>query len=366
MNLAESIEELERKLAEFRQLMQEKSALQLSRQSLAKTIEAFIEKTEELKGILMELEKNSRLENSTITADSQIQEITALLVFLKRNLQFEQDKIQRSNPFNEISGKNEVPEVYNAIEEKTKKSLLSISYFIEKSTLSLHSEKASFSGSKPAQQVLQLLKAKDLELEELKKKYSSVMAQGLLARIEEQSSADFEEILNATATSLEVANSELQKLALENRGTIEKIQKNHSVLEQKIRQVDELLSKFQSKSLETITVLKKEKDSAKKFALDLEHETSALRQTYSKELLNLQEHKMQLQKELQQGFVQKTKGLETELKQKSEFLEHFKKLTEDKETELRQLKEKFEHQKAVLHHYAKHETIKKRHGKKTR
>jgi len=369
MKVAESLEGISRKAEEFRTLMQEKSQVQQSRQTLVKSLGEFAGKTQEIQELLQDLEKNSRLENSSVSAENQTREFNALLVFLKRNQQFEQEKLQRSNPFNEVSEKQEVPEIYNAVEEKTKKSLLGLQYFLEKNSISLASEKKVFTGSPAAQSVLQLLKTKDIELENLRKKYNSIMAQGLLARVEEQSSPDFEESLNQTARNLEVANSELQKTAIENNGTIEKIQKNQAVLQQKIRQTDELVSKFMSKSLETITVLKKERDASKKFALDLEHESASLRQTYAKELLNMQEYKMQLQKELQNSFVQKTKSLETELKQKSEYLEHFKKLVEEKEAEVLTMREKLEHQKAVLHHYAKHEKVKKRHahaGKKSK
>ncbi|HIH21529.1 MAG: hypothetical protein QT12_C0012G0005 [archaeon GW2011_AR21] len=364
MQASETLSGLSARIDAFMQSMQEKALVKQSRLTLVKSLQEFAEKTSELKEKLAELEAKASQDGISIETGTQQQALSELLIFLKRNLQFEQEKASRTTAFTEISEKGEVPETYSAVEEKAKKALLNLRYFAEKASVSLHAEKKAFTGSRQAQDVLQLLRLKDQELEALKKKHNSIMAQGLLARVEEQTTADIEEQLNKTAQSLEVASSEVQKISLENKGSIERLEKSQAVLEQKIRQLDELLSKFMSKSLETITMLKKERDFARKFALDLEHETTSLRQTYANELLGLQEHKMQLQKEMQQNFVQKTKGLETELKQKSEFLEHFKKLVEEKEAELRLLKEKHEHQKQVLHHYARHEQVKKRHRKK--
>ncbi|MDO8647325.1 MAG: hypothetical protein Q7R70_02825 [Candidatus Diapherotrites archaeon] len=368
MAVFESLNSISSKIEDFHNSMKEKESLKQSRQFLVKELEEFIGRAEEIQKMLAVIDASAKAEGKDISVEKQELEFENLSVFLKRNMQFEKEKLSRTSAFDQITENSEIPEIYNAIEEKAKKALLGLNYFVEKNTVALQTEKLQFSGSKQGQNVLALLKTKDLELEELKKKYGSLMAKGLLARLEEETSADFEETLNQTARNLEVSSSEVQKISIENRGIVEKIQKNQSVLEQKIRENDELLSKFMSKGLETITVLKKERDAAKKFALDLEHETTTLRQTYSKELLGLQEHKMQLQKQLQDEFVKKNKGIELELRQKSEYLEHFKKLVDEKESELRSLKEKFEHHKAILQHYTVHDKIKKRqagHSRKT-
>jgi len=364
MTLDESIRRASAAVEGLKALLDERQSARMSRALLPKTIEEIIEKSSQLKAEMQGLERQSVLENAGINAAPQIEELNSLETFLKRNLQFEREKAQRQSPLDKVSQKDESQEEFSAVAEKARKALLNASYFIERSIVKSKSERPAFSGSRQANDVLQLLHVKDQELEDLKKKYNSLMAQGLLARVEQQGSADFEEELQNVSRMLEVSGNEMQMLSSEARGTIEKLQKNQSVLEQKIRQTDELISKFMSKSLETITVLKKERDAARRFALDLEHETTALRQTYSREILGVQEHKMQLQKEFQQGFSQRTKSIELELKQKSEFLEHFKKLAEDKEAELRKLKEALEHHKAVLHHYSRHESAKKKHAKK--
>lgn len=364
MQASELLSQVSETVEESRLLLKEKEALRMTAGILAKSIEEMLEKTQQLARLMKELEAQAAREGTEASPGQQIEELNSLEVFLKRNLQFEREKAQRQNPLDKISQKDDSQQVYSAIEEKVKKSLLNVLHFTERSIVKARSENTAFSGSRQAQDVLSLLKARENELEELKKKYNSLMAQGLLARVEQQGSADFEEELQNVSRSLEVAGNETQILSSEMRGTIEKLQKGQSVLEQKIRTADELISKFMSKSLETITVLKKERDAAKKFALDLEHETTLLRQTYSKELLGMQEHKMQLQKEMQNGFSQRTKSLELELRQKSEFLEHFKKLAEDKEAELRKLKESLEHHKGMLHHYARHEKARKKHSKK--
>ena len=111
-------------------------------------------------------------------------------------------------------------------------------------------------------------------------------------------------------------------------------------LADRLEELQRYFDEFCEKSAELTLLLKKERDFAKKLVLDMEAEVLELRNTYSKELLNLEEAKLKARKDAERELMQRIRKLEDELLAKEELLKHFRDLAKSKDAEARELEER--------------------------
>ncbi|MBN2067541.1 MAG: hypothetical protein JW744_03675 [Candidatus Diapherotrites archaeon] len=292
-----------------------------------------------------------------------LEELEKLLKLLKRNLEMEKGKRSTAKTANELD-KEETPELYADLQHKILASLLKARYALEKTTIFLRRQGFEpITDKSTAKQVMEVLSRKEEELQELREKYENIRKRSYLGYFEEGTVADLEQELGDLAKRMALSANELGKSISFHRSQIEYIENSYAELKQKLDSLEELFSQYSEKSEELIKSLKKERDYAKKIVLDVEHETLQLRNTYTREMLNLQETKLAVKREAERKFSEEIKKLARQLSEQQDLARHFRKVAEDKLKKEHELEEKVKQLTLLCKTKEKHEAV-KRHYKK--
>lgn len=335
------IEELSSKLNELQEFSQNNEWKNLSRQGFVSVLNESIDKVQDLHRVLMQidakLEKTPSVNKPKL--DDTLKHYRKTLSVLQNNLFMEQDKKENKDFL--LNNQIELPEMYSGLQHKILELMVKTRFAAEKLHFHSKTEQATpLHEREMTQKLIQLLKAKETEIEELRAKFDSIKHQEILARMGEKSSHDLEQQLNETARKLETHSQGLKKELLTHRKQLDFVNDSHAVLHQKSQLVDELTSSFLRQSMELITSLKKEKDYEKQLVLEIENETLKLRSMYSKELLNLETHKLSAKNDAMDSVSDKLRKFEQELKEKDKLLDQFDKIINEKEKQLNNIKTK--------------------------
>ncbi len=288
-----------------------------------------------------------------------LKELEKLLEVLEKNQRFERQKKAKAGVVNELE-KQETPELYADLEQRILGLLLKARYSLERMTIFLRKQ-----GLKPltqkssARQVMHVLERKEDELQDLREKYEGIRKKSYLGYLEEESIADLEQELGKLSRSMTLGADELEKSVSFHRSQIEYIENSYAELKQKVSTLEENFLNYSEKSEELIKNLKKERDYAKKIVLDVEHETLQLRNTYTRELLSLEETKLAAKKEAEKKFEAENKRLRREVLEQADLLKHFRKIAEDRLKKEHELEERIKKLTLIAKTQEKHENVKK-------
>ena len=334
--------------------------------SLDKAIEGLEEMQDKFKAIQKKLEKESVAGAPDLT--ELLFEFNKTLSVLKNNLKMERGKKSTAKESN-VFEKEENAELYNELGQRIQTLLLKARYMTERlNVFAFRQGSAPLEGKTTARQVLDLLQAKENEIEELREKYEDVRKRSYLGYVQEQTSVDLEQDLGGLSVKMGSLANELTKEISMHKNQIQYIENSYAQLKQRLDEVEETFNDYVEKSMELIAMLKKERDYAKKIVLDVEHETVKLRNSYSSELINLQENKLKAKKEAEKKFAKQVEELKKELEEKSGLLKSFRKIAEDKADKEKQLEEKVKKLTLLVKTKEKHEKVKaalkKKSGKK--
>jgi len=250
---------------------------------------------------------------------------------LQRNLELERKKSELQTVVNELE-KSEVPELYASMQEKILTLLLRCRYFAERvSVAARKDELPALPGKQASQHLLDLLKSKETELQEMREKYEGMRKKSFLGMVQEETSADLEAEIMAVGRTLGVQAKELETGFKEFRKKVEAMQFEFTELERKASVLDETTDDSLVKQADLMTLLKKERDYAKKVIVDIEHETMKLRSQYSRELIHLEESKLAAKKEAEEKLSHTINALIDEVREKDELLRHFKGIVAERE-----------------------------------
>jgi len=161
-----------------------------------------------------------------------------------------------------------------------------------------------------------------------------------LHALQKKTTSDLEHELNEFSRKLHSKSENLVDSFELNKKKLSELQVSQSHLAERINLFDEMQHQHFEKSLDLITLLKKERDFAKKLILDIEGETLALRNTYSKKLLSLEQEKAQSKSESYEKFKKRLITQENELEKKSQTISALKDTIEQNERRIK----KFESQ----------------------
>jgi predicted nucleic acid-binding Zn-ribbon protein len=330
---------------------------QLDRKTFMRSLSDSIEKVEELQNLLKKLMERIEKSYSIDKPDLKplIEEFNKTLTVLRRNLLMEESKKDLDEPF--LKTQIVVPELYSSISEKINNLLLRARYAMERVYLHAKEEKISpLTEKSTAKQIMQLLKAKEKELQELKEKYEDLKHHAFMAKVGEKDSAEVEKELNNIAKKFETElNFALHDLNNFNK-KIEKLSESFLELKNKSSKLEEIFSKFSEKLSDLTVLLKKERDFAKKTLLDIEHETLRLRSAYSREILNLHESKLKAREEAVKEVNKKLMALEKEVIEKNALIDRLQKMVAERDKKIEKLIEKLHSVRA----HAIHREYKKR------
>ena len=331
--------------------------------SLAKVVGKLERLKEQFERVEKELSKGAAVGAPDLK--ELLREFEKEIKVLDNNLEMEKGKKSRAKDSN-IFEKEENEELYRELSQKVQTLLLRARYMAERlNVFALRQSSAPLEGKSTAKQMLDLLQAKEKEIEELRGKYSDIRKRSYLGQVQEETSADLEEELSSLSVRMGARASEVAKEISMHKSQLEYIENSYAALKKQVDDLQEIFNNYVEKSLELITMLKKERDYAKKVVLDVEHETLQLRNSYTHEMLSLQENKLRAKKEVEEKFKRGLEKLRKELREKEDLLKTFKKLAEDKTGKEKDLENKIEKLTMLVRTKEKHESVKRHFRKKT-
>jgi len=335
----------------------EKASRTVFANALEKSVSSLGELQKEFLEIVEEMEKNPKEGKPDLRPF--LNELDKSISVLEKNLGFERQKKGRAKTVNELES-DETPGLYAELEQKVLGTLLKARYSLERLTIFKRREGFTpLTEKSTAKQVMQILERKEDELQELRGKYEDIRKKSYLGYLEEQTSADIEHELGELGRRMALTADELGKSISFHRSQIEYIENSYSELKQKLDSLEETFFAYSEKAEELIKDLKKERDYAKRVVLEVEHETLQLRNTYTREILNLQEAKLSAKNEAERKFAQEIKELRKEASEQADLLRHFRGIAEEKLKKEHELEEKVKHLTLLLKTKEKHERMKK-------
>lgn len=288
-----------------------------------------------------------------------LRELEKLFSILEKNLRFERQKKRGARTVNVLE-KEETPELYADLEQQILGILLKARYSLERVTIFLRKQGLTpLTENSSAKQVMQILERKEDELQTLREKYEGIRKRSYLGYLEEETVADLEHEMTDLGRRMTLSADELGKTIAFHRSQIEYIENSYAELKQKLDSLEEMFSAYNEKSAELIKDLKKERDYAKKVVLDVEHETLQLRNTYTRELLDLQQSRLAAKKEAEKKFQQQLKRMKLQLAEQTDLARHFKKVAEDKLRKEHELEERVKRLTLLLKTKEKHDSVKR-------
>lgn len=368
--LRELSSKIDGQISQLRELATAKAWGTYSRHSFVMNLSNVIPGLQELKSLFQlsrnELEKNHAPQAQSVS--EQVEELNQLIVVLKRNKEMEQARIQKikSQSIHSVAETITVPELYSDLEQKTLSALLKSAYGAERIRLAERKREPLMQARGPQKNLLDLLEIKEKEIEDLKRKYEEARNKTFLGLVERESAVEIENQLNLLARNLEGKTATTKKLAEHTKEALAGMHRQLQELEAGVAGAEEMQSQMLGKTFELMTLLKKERDYAKKVLLEIQQETLELRNTYSKELFGLQEEKLSLKSTLEDRHAKEMESLRHELREKASLLKHFQETSFSKEKKVGDLEEENDKLRLVNKMLEKHEKVKEKFLKGTK
>jgi len=340
----------------------------VSRNVFANALDKSVSELQGLYGLFAGLAESIEKEPAEGKPDLRpfLKEMEKLLELLEKNLEFERQRKSRARTVNELET-DETPDLYADLEQRILGLLLKARYSLERATIFLRKQGFTpLAGNSTARQVMQVLERKEDELQDLREKYEDVRKKSYLGYFEEETVADIEQQLGELGRKMAVGSEDLEKSISFHKSQVDYVQNSYAELKEKLDSLKQTFSAYSEKAEELIKDLKKERDYAKKVVLEVEHETMQLRNSYTHELLGLQENKLSAKAEVEKKFEAEFKRLHGQLAEQSDIAKHFKNIAESKLKKEEELEEKIKRLTLLLKTKEKHEAVKRQFLKKTK
>lgn len=350
------VEQTARKAEELREGLKEQPWAELDSDTASRKIEEAVERVRKIRDAVTEIGTSREMQEIAIDTKTHSENLRDLNVLLKRNMEFEKQKSKKPS-IEFMAQKKEYNELYSSLEEKIESNALNIQHLMNRITIQL---KARGMQEKEAKTIAEKLEQKENELKKHRERIGLLERTGLYEKILQQRIPEIEQELQETISKYEIQSHTLKEALEKQQNALDQIIESHHFLAQKTREMEEHKDSLMKKSNELIVELKKERDSAKKAVMEIEHSTTSIRNSYAKELASLREEKEGHRKELGKKYFGKIHRLETEVEEKSNLLKHFREQLEEKTKKEKQLFEQLEETEAKLEQYAKNEKIKQR------
>ena len=340
-NLGRICEQIEKEVADLRGKATQKNWAGFTRRAFVYNLVNIIPGIEELEKLFesAKQEADATGESHKPDLEMHLREIKKLLEILERNKELEESRIHKvtSQGRHELVDAITVPELYADLEQKTLSMLLKSNYLVERIRVFERKREPVMKTKAAQRNILDLLEKREDELQSLKKKYDETRKKSFLGLVDKDMSIETENELNELARSIEGKTALLKKNFETMKETNQRFQREMLELSERISEVEEIDAQITGKTFELITMLKKERDYVKRVLMDIEQETLQLRNTYSKEILNLQEEKLSLKNSIEEKYEIRLKEMKNDMRGNNELLQHFKEMAGEKEKKLIQL-----------------------------
>jgi len=279
--------------------------------------------------IKMLLEKNSP-EFSLILV-----ELARELTVLEANISMEKKKKIRQELVNETEN-IEVPDLYSSLQQKILTISLKLRYNIDKARIFLIARKTpTMQKGSTAKGLLETLQLKEEELNSMKQKHIELKRKSYFGNISEKSIAETEVELNELDKKLSEAISETKKSLKTHFAQISYVEGSFTQLKKQVEELEDNHTTFAQKAIELIKELKKERDFAKNIALEIEQDTIHKRSEYTKQLMGLEETKLDIEEKIKTRYEKELNTMKKGLDEKNISLKNAQKLIEQLEQEIK-------------------------------
>lgn len=297
-----------------------------------------------------------------------IGELSQLIGVLKRNREMEEARTGKikEQGIHVLAQTITVPELYADLEQKTLAALLKGSYMAERLRVFDRKRDSTLSTKAGQANIIMLLEQKEKELSDLREKYEENRKNSFLGLAEKESATDIENELNAASRQLESRTAITRRMFEEATESMARLERQLQGVGEHVRSVEDIEAQLTAKTFELVTVLKKERDYTKKVLMEIEHDTVQLRNTYSKELISMQEEKIGARNELEQKHEREISAARRDIHEKNQMLSHLRDTVAAREKKIQHLEGEMEKLQLINKSYHKHHAIKEhllRHGK---
>lgn len=322
---------------------------ELSRLGFLKEASDCLDRLTGLRKTLEELQHYVK-ESKELEFESLLREYKKLENTLEKNIELEEKKESKLKEVH-FQLKEEHPELFASLQQNVLSLLLKTRFLIERTSLFLKKKAPSPAVMEQAverKELMELLEQKERELQELREKYENIRKRTVLGFAHEENAAELEREMHKLSLNFAKERKHFEGLLSSFRSTVSSMQAEFMQLSDKMEEIERIYSDFSDKASELIMLLKKERDFAKKTVLDIENEVLELRNTYSHELLKLEESKAAAKSEAVEETRKIIEKMQAELEDKEEMLRHFKEIAQRKEKESRELEEKLAYLNAAM------------------
>ncbi len=301
--------------------------------------------TKKLKNLHLDLEELNRelkmlIETNTPTFDQLLVELSREMSIIESNLSMEKTKRLRENEVNLLESR-EVPELYYSIQQKILTIVLRSRNSIEKvKTFLLTKDTSPIKKGTTARALMEMLQKQEDELKKAKEQNFDLKRKTFFGTGEEVNAAEVEKELHETDKNLSESISETKKSLKTHLAQLNYVEGSFIQLKNEVEKVEQQHSTFTKKSLELIKDLKKERDFARKIALEVESETITIRNSYTHQLLDFEKRKTELEEKIKQKYINEIGSKKKEIEEKSMAIVNLTKLIEEQEKEIKILKQK--------------------------
>ncbi|NMA44497.1 MAG: hypothetical protein GX950_01645 [Candidatus Diapherotrites archaeon] len=300
-----------------------------------------------IKNLLLDIEELNRelkllMEKNTPELDTLIIEINKQLEIIETNLALEKAKKFKEETL-DILETQEVPELYDSIQQKIIILMLRARNEIEKvKTFLLVKDEPPIRKGNTAKALVEIIQKQENELRQAKERNLELKRKNFFGSIEEISTADIEKGLHETDKLLTESVTESKKALKNHLAQLNYVEGSFIQLKNEIEKIEDQHSRFTKKSLELIKDLKKERDFARKIALEVEQETIAVKNSYTHQLLDFEKRKSEIEEKIKQKYQKETEKLKNEIEEKRLSSVNLMKIVEEQEKEIKILKQKLE------------------------
>lgn len=258
---------------------------------------------------------------------------------LARNLSFEKDKTNRKI---DLTEKIQTPALGAELEARMHRQWLAIHRAHEQLSIALRKSFGSDSNTAKAMEgeLFNLVRTKEDEIQNLKQERDTLKREKYFSPTEKYSLTEMENDLQELLQRFAIEKHGLYDHLSEGKKKLDEYATHHMHLDHKAKKMEQMVHELQKKHISISTVLKKERDFARKLALDLESETAATRALYSKELLTLDEKKHAIKQEIEEKHQHKLAMLEKKVTQQEQIIRELEAIAREKEREVARLAEK--------------------------
>lgn len=313
---------------------------QANRAQLVERLKQWQDHTRQTKELLtlLQLEqlKHPEMKNINLReAETFIQKTDEVL---SRNLSFEKDKTNRKI---DLTEKVTTPALGAELEARMHRQWLSLHRAHEQLSIAMRNVLGNNVNAKAIEgELFNLVKTKEDEIQNLKHERDTLKREKYFSPTEKYSLTEMENDLQELLQRFAIEKHGLYDHLEQGKKKLDEYATHHMHLDNKAKKMEQMVHELQKKHISIATVLKKERDFARKLALDLESESAAIRAMYSKELLTLEEKKHAIKQEIEEKHQHKLSTLEKKVTQQEHIIRELEAIAREKEREVARLAEK--------------------------